>query len=88
MKPQTCIPINIRDIKTKSQALNYCLLICRKSHAVLGCAYDCELRKKWKIPPHGNKYYEEKTKLKEAETEKGEGSGNRKRRRKRNHEFC
>ena len=62
MTPRTGIPTNIRDVKTKSQALNYCLLVCQKGKFQVGCAVDCELRKKWKIPPHGDKYYEEEAK--------------------------
>ena len=53
---QVCILEHAHEIKSKSQALNYCLLKCQK--AQLGCAYECEIRKQWKIPPHGDKYYE------------------------------
>jgi hypothetical protein len=57
---------SVRDIKTKSQALDYCLKRClngpdrgvpQKSRWINGCALNCELRKKWRIPPHGKKYY-------------------------------
>jgi hypothetical protein len=53
------IPNKPDEIKSKAQALNYCLLVCRKSLTTLGCAYECEIRKKWKIPPHGDRYYDE-----------------------------
>lgn len=56
MSRKICIPESPKEVKTKSQALNYCLLACRKSVNVLGCALDCPLRKKWKIPPHGSRY--------------------------------
>jgi hypothetical protein len=50
------IPNVVAEIKGKMSALNYCLLSCRKNG--LGCALDCGLRRRWKIPPHGDKYYE------------------------------
>jgi hypothetical protein len=60
MKTKLGIVTNIRDIQNRSQALNYCLLPC--PHGNVGCAIDCELRKKWKIPPHGDQFYEENRK--------------------------
>jgi hypothetical protein len=57
MRPKETIPQKPEDIKSKSGALNYCILVCRKSLTTLGCARECEIRKKWKIPPHGDKYY-------------------------------
>ena len=56
MRPKETIPQKPDDIKSKSDALNYCILVCRKT--TLGCVVECEIRKKWKIPPHGEKYYE------------------------------
>jgi len=58
MRPKETIPQKPEDIKSKTGALNYCLLVCRKSLTVEGCAVDCPIRKKWQIPPHGEKYYE------------------------------
>ena len=57
MRPRKEIPSDSRLIRTKSEALNYCLLECPKRNT-LGCAFKCEIRKKWGIPPHGDKYYE------------------------------
>jgi len=56
MKQREGIVENVRNIRTKMQALNYCLLTCK--NRMLGCAVDCEIRRKWKLPPHGEKYYE------------------------------
>jgi hypothetical protein len=53
------IPNKPDEIRNKAQALNYCLLVCRKSLTTLGCAVDCKIRKKWHIPPHGDHYYGE-----------------------------
>ena len=57
MRPRKEIPSDSRLIRTKSEALNYCLLECPKRNT-LGCAFKCKIRKQWKIPPHGDKYYE------------------------------
>ena len=57
MRPRKEIPSNPKLIRTKSEALNYCVLECPKRNT-LGCALECEIRKKWGIPPHGDKYYE------------------------------
>ena len=46
-----------KEIRSKSQALNYCLLVCPNRH--LGCAVDCKIRKKWHIPPHGTRFYDD-----------------------------
>ena len=54
---RVCIPERPKEIKTKSDALNYCLLKCR--NACLGCAYECEIRRRWRIPPYGDHYYHE-----------------------------
>jgi len=51
------IPKSPDKIRSKSQALNYCLLECPRRNT-LGCAVDCEIRKQWKLPPHGDSYYE------------------------------
>lgn len=56
MKCRHGIPNERREIHGKSQALNYCLLVCNE--AKLGCAVDCEIRERWKIPPQGEHYYE------------------------------
>jgi hypothetical protein len=53
------IPSRPEDITSKSEALNYCLLVCRKSLTLPGCAVECPIRKKWQIPPHGDHYYGE-----------------------------
>jgi len=47
----------IREIKNRKDAIRYCTQECPKHE--LGCAVDCELRKRFKIPPHGDKYPEE-----------------------------
>jgi hypothetical protein len=52
-----CIPKFPSQIKSKNQALNYCILECPRRNEV-GCASECEIRKRWKLPPHGDKYYE------------------------------
>ena len=56
MRPRKEIPSDSRLIRTKSEALNYCLLECPKRNT-LGCAFECKIRKQWGIPPHGDKYY-------------------------------
>ena len=45
-----------RVLKDSKDALHYCLFECPNHH--LGCAVDCPIRKKFKIPPHGTKYPE------------------------------
>jgi hypothetical protein len=37
------VPNKPDEIRNKAQALNYCLLVCRKSLTTLGCAYECEM---------------------------------------------
>jgi hypothetical protein len=48
---------NPTTFKNANEALAYCLRFC--PHFRKGCAVDCEIRKYWKIPPHGPKYPEE-----------------------------
>ncbi len=42
--------------RNAKDAIYYCTQECPEHK--LGCAVDCELRKHFKIPPHGNKYPE------------------------------
>jgi len=42
------------DFKDSYEALKYCIFECKEFS--LGCSLNCELRKKYKIPPHGPKY--------------------------------
>jgi len=39
---------------TPEEALDFCINRCPRSG--FGCAVDCELRKRFKIPPYGTKY--------------------------------
>lgn len=42
------------DFKNPYEALQYCIYECNEFKQ--GCSLDCELRKKYKIPPHGPAY--------------------------------
>jgi len=46
-----------RIFQDEREALGYCLRYCQQFKN--GCALDCQIRKHWKIPPHGNKYPQE-----------------------------
>jgi hypothetical protein len=50
-------------IRTKQHALKYCLEQCPKRNNPvlnLGCAIDCQIRKNFKLPPHGEFYTSER----------------------------
>lgn len=46
-----------KGIRTRKQAIYFCTQKC--PNFKLGCAVDCVLRKRFKIPPHGSKYPKE-----------------------------
>lgn len=43
-----------RKLQDAEDALHYCLHECPNQK--FGCAKDCSIRKRFKIPPHGSKY--------------------------------
>jgi len=53
-------------ITTAQQAIHYCVMEC-PIRGALGCALDCELRKRFHIPPHGDKYHNTENYRRETE---------------------
>ncbi len=44
----------VLEVKSSKEALDWCLHNCPRHEQT--CAANCDLRKKWKIPPHGKRY--------------------------------
>lgn len=51
---------NHRFIKNALDAVHYCYFECGNQR--LGCANDCQIRIHFKIPPHGDKWSDERKK--------------------------